>query len=109
VGLSDEIARDLQTIEADLPGNTFSYTPLGGEAISGPFIPTMLHAGEQLLVGGKLVTVRRTAFIRADLLTTAPAARRPITLNDIEYRIAEVRLTAPESHYEIPVVDLSEL
>jgi hypothetical protein len=112
MGLREEIEADIMNeIEADLPGNTFEYTypGAGGETITGPFVPTMTRAGEQLIVGGKLQTVRRTAFIRASLFTSgAPLARRPIKLNDTEYRIAEVPLSGADSHYEIPVVSLSE-
>ncbi len=70
----------------------------------------MTRVGEDLIVGGKVVTIRRTAIIRAELFTgSAPVARRPLKLNTVEYRIAEVPKAGADSHYELPLVGLDEL
>lgn len=113
MSLYDERIADLQEIEGDLP-NTFQHGT-GASEVSGPCIPTLSRAGEQLVVGGKLATIRRTLFIRCALFTAgAPAAMQPIKVraNSVEsfteYRIADVNQTADLANYEIALSTLDK-
>ena len=73
-----------------------------------PYLRSTLRRGEQVELGGKLVTIDSTLFIQLKDMPpdyTVPATGRLITVDDIEYRIASVRLVAPKSHYEISITD----
>ncbi len=114
MSLYDERVADLKEIEADLP-NTFQHGTDASQ-VSGACIPTMQRAGFNLMIGGKLVTIRRTLFIRCELFTAgAPVQMQPIkfrsdTVGDFtEYRIADVKQAADLAHYEIAITGLNEL
>lgn len=113
MSLYDERIADLQEIEGDLP-NTFQFGTGAGQ-VSGPCIPTLSRAGEQLVVGGKLATIRRTLFIRCALMPTAPAAMQPIKFKEnsaadfTEYRIADVNQTSDLANYEIALATLDKV
>ena len=110
MSLAATLSADLQFIEGELPDNSFSYTYSDSTVVSGPCVPTAKNSGEQLIVGGKLATVKQTLIIRTSLFTGgAPSAQKPITFNASEYRIAEVRTPGPGAHYELPLVGLDEL
>lgn len=95
-------AADLLEIEADLPA-TFTHS-----TGSGACIPTMLHAGDSLLVGGTVVTIKRNVIVRVALFSAVPSAGQYFTLNSSEFRIADVKTSADGVHYEIALMDLSQ-
>lgn len=105
---SDEVAADLASIEADLPGN---YLSTGGVA-DAPCIPSSIRKGEVVMIGGYEATVIETLRVRASYFDTEPQPRSAITWtkDDVatEYRIGQVKFPAPFAHYEIDIVDLSE-
>ena len=114
MSLYDERIADLQEIEGDLQ-NTFQHGT-GDNVVGGPCIPTLSRAGQQLIVGGKLTTIRRTLFIRCELFTAgAPVAMQPIKFrpNSVEtfteYRIADVNQTADLGNYEIALASLDKV
>lgn len=113
MSLYTERIADLQEIERDLP-HTFQHGT-GDAQVSGPCILTMARRGMDLIVGGKLKTVRQVLFVRCELFTAAePQKDQPIkfradtTESFTEYRIAEVRKSADGAHYELALVSLSE-
>lgn len=72
------------------------------------YLRSTMRRGEQVELGGKLVTIDSTLFIQLQHMPpgyTVPQTGRLITVDEIEYRIATVRLVAPKSHYEISIVD----
>jgi hypothetical protein len=114
VSLYDERLADLKEIEADLP-NTFEHGT-GESYVTGPCIPTLGRAGQQLVVGGKLTTIRRTLFIRCELFSVAaPVAKQAIKFRPnteetaVEYRIADVNKTADGANYELALTGINEL
>lgn len=115
MSLADEFAAereaDLQEIEAHFNNNNFAVAPTGNFTGTGSGVatPTMLRAGEQLLVGGKLATIRRTLIVRCSCFSAAPQVKQPLTFNSVQYRMADIQ-TAPDGvHYEIALMNLSEL
>ena len=108
MGLQSEILADFAEIEADVPCTFARGTD------SGPCVVSTFNAGTDLIVGGKLATIKATMFVRCDLFATAPLARQPVTVTKgtdaaVEYRIAEVRTDAVAGHYELPLMGLDEL
>jgi hypothetical protein len=103
----DDVASDLQGIEADLSGNSLST---GG--VEAPCIPSSIRTGQVMEVGGEVVTIVQTLRARSSYFAAAPTVWAPITWTRgetaVEYRIASVRFPAPFAHYEIDIVDLSE-
>lgn len=72
------------------------------------YLRSTLRRGEQVEVGGKLVTIDSTLFIQLQDLPpgyVVPSAGKLITVDEVDYRIATVRLVAPRSHYEIAIID----
>ena len=104
---AEQVAADLQSIEADLPGNFVVY----GDA-EAPCIPSSIRKGEVVLVGGAEATIVQTLRVRASYFEAEPAPREAITWTrgetSVEYRIGQVKFPAPFAHYEIDIVDLSE-
>jgi hypothetical protein len=96
--------RGLSHIKSHFTNNEFTHATGSGTAT-----PSMQRAGEQLLIGGKVATIRRTLFIETPLFTVAPLARQPLTFNGVEYRIADVATSADGQHYEIALTGLNEL
>lgn len=73
-----------------------------------PYLRSTLRRGEEVVVGGKLVTIDSTLFIQLVHMpsgSNVPSAGKLITVDGIEYRIATVRLVAPRSHYEVAIFD----
>lgn len=104
---SDEVASDLQEIEADLVGNSIT---IGG--VTAPCIPSSIRTGESVEVAGRVVTIVQTLRARASYFSSQPTPHTPITWTrddtSAEYRIASVRFPAPFAHYEFDIFDLSE-
>ena len=104
---AEQVAADLQSIEADLPGNSITYGAVGA-----PCIPSSIRKGEAVEVGGVMATVVETLRVRASYFESEPLSREPSTWTrgevSAEYRIGQVKFPAPFAHYEIDIVDLSE-
>jgi len=108
MSLYDERIADLREIEPELP-NTFLF---GDD--TGPCMVTSKRMGRTLQVGGKLITIRQTLFVRCELFVTEPKQMQAIKTmratdaDYTEYRIAEVIRAADSAHYEIALTTLSE-
>ena len=89
-------------IEADLPA---TFTHATG---SGACIPTMLHTGDSLIVGGSVVTIKRNVIVRTSLFSAVPVTSSVFTLSGSAFRIADVKTSADGVHYEIALMDLSQ-
>lgn len=98
-----EVEAGLTELRRQLGNPTLTWN--GAEV---PYLRSTLRRGEQVELGGLQVTIDSTLFIQLqDMPTgyTVPSAKRLITVDDVEYRIADVRLVAPKSHYEIAITD----
>mgnify|MGYP000063579692 CR=1 FL=1 len=108
MSLQDEIKADFLAIESDIPAS-FTY---GSDV--GPCATSSSGRDTDLIIGGKVVTLRQTLFARCELFTTPPVARAPITLTDAfgvstELRIASVKPDAAAGHYALALVGLDEM
>lgn len=73
-----------------------------------PYTSSSLRRGELVDIGGLQVQIAFTVYCLKRNFPTdhvPPAAGRLITIQDTEYRIADVRDPAPRAHYEISVQD----
>lgn len=115
--LAEEIAAGLAEMEAEMPA-TISITTGNSAATSivsnVPCVLSSERRGQQLEIGGQVVTVALTAFVRSVHFTDTPPLSKThvasVTVGSVttKYRLARIIKPGPQAHYEIDLIDPSE-
>ena len=103
MSFATEITRDMARGQERNIGLTGTY-------VGQDFVYTRgnILAGQQLEVGGKVITIAFTVIARASAFSAAPTARSVVTLDGTKYRIANVRQSPSLTHYEMDVYDVGQ-
>ena len=98
MSFANEIIRDMARgaersigLDGTYAGQDFTYTR------------NSVMAGQQLEVGGKVVTIAFTFTVRESFFSSPPLARQVVTLSGVKHRIIAVKKSPSLTHYEIDV------